>query len=69
MKQLFILLIQFYRKCISPLMGPHCRFTPTCSQYALQAFQRYSWPKALWLTVRRIARCNPWGGRGYDPLP
>jgi putative membrane protein insertion efficiency factor len=69
MKQIFIALVKFYRKFISPLMGPHCRFTPTCSQYALQAFERYGAAKGLWLTVKRLVRCHPWGKSGYDPLP
>lgn len=69
MKQIFIALVKFYRKFISPLLGPHCRFTPTCSQYALQAFERYGAAKGLWLTVKRLVRCHPWGKSGYDPLP
>jgi uncharacterized protein len=65
----FILLIRFYQKVISPWMGPQCRFTPTCSQYGLIAFRRYGVFKGLWLTVKRLARCHPWGGSGYDPVP
>jgi putative membrane protein insertion efficiency factor len=65
----FILLIQFYRKVISPWTRPSCRFTPTCSQYGLQAFRRYGVFKGFWLTAKRLARCHPWGGSGYDPLP
>ncbi len=65
----FIFLIRFYQKCISPLKPPCCRFTPTCSQYALQAFRKHGPIKGLYLTVWRILRCNPWGGSGYDPVP
>lgn len=65
----FIWLIKFYRVCISPLKPPVCRFTPTCSEYALQAFRKHGPFKGLALTVWRILRCNPWGGSGYDPVP
>lgn len=65
----FILLVRFYQVCISPLKQPCCRFTPTCSQYALEALRKHGPLKGLYLTVRRIARCHPWGGSGYDPVP
>jgi uncharacterized protein len=65
----FIILIRFYQWAISPWLGAQCRFTPTCSHYSLEAFQKYGIFKGLWLTCRRIARCHPWGGRGYDPVP
>ena len=65
----FIALIKFYRACISPLKPPTCRFTPTCSQYGLEAFRKYGPFKGLYLTVKRILRCHPWGGSGYDPVP
>ncbi|MBD5234951.1 MAG: membrane protein insertion efficiency factor YidD [Barnesiella sp.] len=61
--------IHLYRYCISPMLPQSCRFTPTCSQYALEALRRHGPVKGLWLTVKRIARCNPWGGCGYDPVP
>ena len=48
---------------------PTCRFTPTCSQYALEAFRKYGPFKGFWLSLKRILRCNPWGGSGYDPVP
>ena len=64
-----ILAVQFYRHCISPFTPPSCRFTPTCSQYALEALRKYGSLKGLWLTVRRLSRCHPWGGHGYDPVP
>lgn len=65
----FVLLIKFYQLCISPFTPPSCRFTPTCSQYALEAFRKYGPFKGLYLTVRRLLRCHPWGGSGYDPVP
>ena len=65
----FIFLIRFYQLCISPLKPPTCRFTPTCSQYALEAFRKHGPLKGLYLTVRRLLRCHPWGGSGYDPVP
>lgn len=65
----FILLIKFYQLCISPLKPPTCRFTPTCSQYALEAFRKYGPMKGFWLSLKRILRCHPWGGSGYDPVP
>ena len=65
----FILLVRFYQVCISPLKPPCCRFTPTCSQYALQALRKHGPVKGLYLTVWRVLRCNPWGGSGYDPVP
>lgn len=64
-----ILLVEFYRRCISPYTPPSCRFTPTCSQYALEALRKYGPFKGLWLTLKRLARCHPWGGDGYDPVP
>ncbi len=65
----FVLLIRFYQLCISPLKQPSCRFTPTCSQYALEAFRKHGPVKGLYLTVRRLSRCHPLGGSGYDPVP
>ena len=65
----FILLIKFYQICISPYKPPTCRFTPTCSQYALEAFRKWGPIKGLNLTIRRLLRCHPWGGSGYDPVP
>lgn len=61
--------IHFYRICISPMLRPSCRFTPTCSRYALEALRRHGPIKGLWLTIKRISRCHPWGGSGYDPVP
>lgn len=70
MAKVFIFLIKAYQAAISPLMGPgKCRYTPTCSEYAAEAFQKYNSAKAFWLSLKRIARCAPWGSHGYDPLP
>jgi putative membrane protein insertion efficiency factor len=65
----FIALIRFYQKCISPLTPPACRYTPTCSQYAIEAIRKHGVVKGCWLAAKRIARCHPWGGSGYDPVP
>ena len=64
-----IVLIRFYQICISPLKPPTCRFTPTCSAYALEALRKHGLFKGSWLAVRRILRYHPWGGSGYDPVP
>ncbi len=66
---LLLLPIWFYQKAISPYTPPSCRFTPTCSEYARQALLKHGPIKGLWLAVRRILRCHPWGGSGYDPVP
>jgi putative membrane protein insertion efficiency factor len=66
---LMLALIAFYRTCISPLLPPACRYTPTCSQYAQEAIKKYGPFKGGWLALKRILRCNPWGGSGYDPVP
>lgn len=65
----FIALIKLYQWILSPLMGPSCRFTPTCSNYALQAFRKYGPIRGMWLSARRIVKCHPWGGHGEDPVP
>lgn len=64
-----VLLVRFYQICISPLKPSCCRFTPTCSQYALEALRKYGVFKGTWLAIKRILRCHPWGGSGYDPVP
>ena len=69
MKTLFLKLIRFYQRSISPLTPPACRFSPTCSEYAVQAIERFGVLKGGWLAIKRILRCNPWGGHGYDPVP
>jgi len=65
----FIGLIKIYQLVISPWIGPSCRYTPTCSQYGIEAIKKYGPLKGGWLTLKRIARCNPWGGHGHDPVP
>ena len=73
MKRIFSLLliipIKIYQTIISPLLGPSCRFTPTSSQYAVEAIQKYGRFKGSWLSFKRILKCHPWGGSGYDPVP
>lgn len=64
-----ILLIKFYQSFISPLLGPSCKYYPTCSRYALEAFRQHNFFYASWLTVWRILRCNPFSKGGYDPVP
>ena len=67
--RLLILPIRFYQKFISPLTPPSCRYTPTCSQYAVEALRKHGPLKGMYLAVRRILRCHPGGGHGYDPVP
>ena len=69
MKHLFLFLIRFYRKAISPCRPPCCRFTPTCSQYALEAIEKYGALKGGLLSLWRVLRCNPFCKGGYDPVP
>ena len=66
---LLLLPIYFYRNCISPFTPPSCRFTPTCSQYAIEALQKHGALKGSALAIWRILRCNPFGKYGYDPVP
>ena len=66
---IFIGLIKLYQYLISPLTGASCRYTPTCSQYGIEAIKKYGAFKGGWLTLKRIASCNPWGGHGHDPVP
>ncbi len=67
--EIFLLPIRFYKMCISPLLPPSCRYTPTCSVYAMIAIRKYGVLKGGWLAFKRILRCHPWGGSGYDPVP
>ena len=69
LKRLLILPIRFYQRSISPLFPTACRITPTCSQYAIEAIDKHGPVKGLWLAIKRISRCHPWGGSGYDPVP
>lgn len=62
-------LIRAYQWVVSPIMGPRCRYLPTCSEYAAEAVARHGSLRGGWLAVKRIGRCHPWGGSGYDPVP
>ena len=64
-----ILLIRIYQVTLSPFIGKNCRYTPTCSNYGIEAIKKHGAIKGAWLTVKRILSCNPWGGSGYDPVP
>ena len=68
-KKILIIMVRFYQMCISPLLGPHCRFTPTCSQYFIEAVEKYGPLKGSWLGIKRILRCHPGNPGGYDPVP
>ncbi|MGE0091395.1 MAG: membrane protein insertion efficiency factor YidD [Bacteroidia bacterium] len=65
----FVIIIKCYQACISPLKPPTCRYTPTCSAYSIEALKKHGPFKGLWLAIKRILSCNPWGGSGYDPVP
>jgi putative membrane protein insertion efficiency factor len=65
----FVLIIKLYQVVISPLIGPKCRYTPSCSTYGVEAFKKHGIFKGGWLTIKRIIKCNPWGGHGHDPVP
>lgn len=62
-------LVLVYRYTLSPLLGPRCRYLPTCSDYALEALRRHGALRGGWLCARRLCRCHPWGGSGHDPVP
>lgn len=66
---LLILPIRFYQMAISPMLPKSCRFEPTCSSYAVEALRKHGPLKGTWLALKRIARCHPWGGSGWDPVP
>lgn len=66
---IFLLLIRGYQLLLSPMLGGSCRYTPTCSQYGVEAIRRYGPFKGGWLTLKRIGKCHPWGGHGHDPVP
>lgn len=68
-RRLFLLPVHFYRYCISPMFPASCRYTPTCSQYMLEAVEKYGVWRGGWLGLKRLLRCHPWGGSGYDPVP
>jgi len=63
-----IALIKVYQWVVSPWLGPKCRFTPSCSRYAIEALRKYGIIRGGWMAIRRISRCHPWGGSGHDPV-
>lgn len=67
--QILMGLIWIYKYTISPLFPGACRYTPTCSEYGMQALKKHGFFKGILLTIKRISRCHPWGGSGYDPVP
>jgi putative membrane protein insertion efficiency factor len=69
MRNLLLRFLRFYKRGISSHLPPACRFTPTCSEYAMQAIERFGAVKGSWLAIKRILRCNPFGKGGYDPVP
>ena len=64
-----IIVIRAYQLLISPMLGSNCRFAPTCSEYAMESLKSHGLIKGLFLTIKRIGKCHPWGGHGYDPIP
>ena len=66
---IFIFLIRLYKGLISPMLPARCRYTPTCSEYAIKAIQKHGLFNGGWLTLKRIGSCHPWGGHGHDPIP
>lgn len=69
MRRVARFLIRLYQWTLSPLLGPNCRFYPTCSHYALEAIERFGFWRGAWLTLKRIGRCHPWHPGGFDPVP
>ena len=69
MKRILIFIIKVYKKFISPVLPPSCRFYPTCSSYALVSVERFGFFKGGWLAVKRVIRCNPYNAGGFDPVP
>ena len=69
MVRFFQALFKVYYWVLSPLLGNRCRYVPSCSEYAQQALQKHGVVKGLWLTAKRLSRCHPWGGHGFDPVP
>ena len=69
MRKIFVAIIRIYQYAISPFIPPHCRYTPTCSTYAVEAISRFGIFRGGWLAMKRIGRCHPWHDSGYDPVP
>ncbi|MCP4913761.1 MAG: membrane protein insertion efficiency factor YidD [Oligoflexia bacterium] len=68
-KSLILGLIKLYQLVLSPILGPRCRFTPTCSNYCSECFSKFPIPKAMWYSIRRLSKCHPFHSGGYDPVP
>mgnify|MGYP005717160963 FL=1 len=66
---LLVIPIKLYQIIISPILGPNCRYHPTCSQYSIEAINKHGPFKGTWLAIKRISSCHPWGGSGHDPVP
>ncbi|GIR09114.1 MAG: membrane protein insertion efficiency factor YidD [Gammaproteobacteria bacterium] len=66
---LLVIPIKLYQILISPILGPNCRYHPTCSQYSIEAINKHGPFKGTWLAIKRISSCHPWGGSGHDPVP
>ncbi len=69
LKKIALIILKFYKNSISPFLPHACRFTPTCSEYMMQAIQIHGLLKGVYMGIKRILKCNPWGGHGYDPVP
>jgi putative membrane protein insertion efficiency factor len=69
MKRVLLLMIRGYQLVLSPVIGANCRHEPTCSRYSFEAIERFGALKGLWLTLKRVGKCHPWGTWGYDPVP
>ncbi|MDO8990859.1 MAG: membrane protein insertion efficiency factor YidD [Sideroxyarcus sp.] len=69
MKTILLLLVRGYQLIVSPALPPSCRFSPSCSQFSIEAITKYGALKGLWLSIKRVIRCNPWNPGGYDPVP
>lgn len=69
MRSLILVMLRGYRYVVSPLLGPRCRFYPTCSEYAIEAVERHGAARGAWLAIRRVGKCHPWHEGGVDPVP
>ena len=69
LEKIILFLVYFYQWTVSPILPMHCRYLPTCSAYMIESVKRFGALRGGWLTIRRLARCHPWGGYGYDPVP
>jgi len=69
MNRILLAVVRAYRYALSPMLGQHCRFHPSCSAYAAEAIERHGASRGVWLALKRIARCHPWHAGGYDPVP